>query len=188
MGSKKRAKSMLPEIKKLIIEEALDKPEVGREALADELIEKIKQRYPKEVPPKFETVIKKISEARNHETSPLDQPWSVGTLKDNEYFIEPIAVSKIFQLKMKGLERLSIRTALWISRLSALPLSIDMLYMYAFLYAKDERLSEISGSKYVFDSKDIDVSLLKLLRNPDKSMKDLGSWEGAEKLIKRRRK
>jgi len=80
-STKKREKALLPEIKILITERALSDPR-SREELADELIVEIKNKYPHKVPPAWETVIKLISAARNHQPSPLDKPWHLGLTLD----------------------------------------------------------------------------------------------------------
>ncbi len=86
-----RAKTMLPEIRELIVEAAIS-TSIKREALADGLLIRIEKNYPKEIPPKIETIIKEISKARNHSTNPLDEPWHLGILnKLHDYGIPPIS-------------------------------------------------------------------------------------------------
>jgi len=74
-----RAKTMLPEIRELIVEAAIS-TDIKREALADALLIRIEKNYPKEIPPKIETIIKEISKARNRKQSPLEEPWHLGLL------------------------------------------------------------------------------------------------------------
>ena len=70
---------MLPEIREMIIMASTSSNE-KREVLALTLIDEIERKYPREIPPVEETVIKLISKARNHEKSPLDKPWSLAVL------------------------------------------------------------------------------------------------------------
>ncbi len=97
MNGKKRAKATLPAIKELITKRAIGEPQKNREDLADEIIEEIKEEYPKEVPPAWETVIKLISAARNHERYPIDNPWYIHTLKD--YPISAEAIGHIIEVQ-----------------------------------------------------------------------------------------
>jgi len=69
----------LPEIRNMITMSATSSNE-SRETLALTLIEEIRKKFPNEIPPVEETVIKLISKARNHEISPLDKPWSLSVL------------------------------------------------------------------------------------------------------------
>ncbi|MDP2729038.1 MAG: hypothetical protein Q8O55_00935 [Dehalococcoidales bacterium] len=126
---KTRAKAMLPEIKHLITKSALNSDE-GREGLADKLIEDIKKGFPKETPPAWETVVKKISGARNSRSG-LDRPWHLGLLRDHPH-LSAEAVRHI--LEVQGVLRgyfenvpmspedidkinLTLRQALWVARL-----------------------------------------------------------------------
>jgi len=124
-GIKKRAKIILPEIKKLISQRAINEPNKSREKLADELIEEIINRYPKELPPSWETVIKKVSAARNHEQNPLDNLWHMGTLEDYPITSESLPyIAGVQDWREKtpddfGQTRkpLTIREAQWVARL-----------------------------------------------------------------------
>ena len=66
-----RAKTMLPQIREFIVEAAISTA-IKREALAQELLMIIDKKYPKEIPPKIETIIKEISKARNRNKSVLE--------------------------------------------------------------------------------------------------------------------
>jgi hypothetical protein len=182
----KRAKTMLPEIKLLITSTALNRPEVGRQDLANELIKEIKNDYPSEEPPKLETVIKLISEARN-QSSEEDQPWSMDTLNvfeaDNVFINEHVrvkrqisskTVAQIFVLKAMGLKAFSVRDAKWLDRLSSLPLPLEILRDEAQQLSLLEKLQEISDNKKIknisrikFDTKVWEANLVKLLRDPE---------------------
>lgn len=159
-----RGPKIKPSILKLIGTDALlfrDKP---REALAYELKEKIEKMG--EISPDIETIKRKISQARNHQ-DPLDAEWTSGTL--SEYPINPVAVRKIFEMKTRNLRRLTIRTALWISRFCELPISTMQLLMQAELYSMSERVL----GKYV-EYADLDADMVKILKDPEKSMVGAG--------------
>jgi len=68
-----RAKKMLPEIRRLIID-ASRLLDLNRNELADLLLIKIKKDYPNETPPKPETIHKLISNARNRANLNLISP------------------------------------------------------------------------------------------------------------------
>jgi hypothetical protein len=120
-----RAKKMLPAIRILIGSHALDKDENGelldRQKLAEKIIKIITTRYPKEVSPAQDTVVKEISKARHSENSPLDEPWSLATLNDYPipFEIVPFLVELFTKQKEMG-HSLKIRSAIWIGRLSLL--------------------------------------------------------------------
>jgi len=103
MKRKPRAKAMLPQIKSLIALRALtdvDK-ETGkrthRTILAIKLVEEIKEKYPKEIAPSEDTLEKKISEVRNQERDPRDNPWYMHTLVD--YPISAEAIGHIIDIQ-----------------------------------------------------------------------------------------
>jgi hypothetical protein len=97
-----RAKAILPEIRNMITMAATSSNE-NRETLARNLIDEIKQKYPREIPPVEETVIKLISKARNHEPSPLDKPWSLAVLNHlhelNIFDVNAVAVEYILKVQ-----------------------------------------------------------------------------------------
>lgn len=162
---KKRAKAMLPEIKELISQRALEETGESRETLADKLVEEIKIKFPKEVPPAWETIIKRISAARRHEAVPLDNPWHLGTLKDFPLPIEAIPSILAVQKSEPILTRtggISIRHAIWIARLYLTIKDTALLGKVSWLYALHQRISEIA--KTDFDTRKYD----KLLSNPKK--------------------
>jgi hypothetical protein len=155
-----RAKVMLPAIKELITVRALSEPSKSREKLADEIIQQVINDYPAEVPPAWETVIKLISKARNHEPSPLDKPWHLGTLKDYPLPLEalPYVLGALeSQNQLARHRELTIRQAFWISRLYNLAELKDYLWELAWHYAFHERISEISRT--AFDTSEYDRML-----------------------------
>jgi len=107
-------------------------------------------------------VIKAISWARNHELGLLDKPWHMGTLE--EHPLPSAAISSIVAAlearKMLTRHRnLTIRHAIWISRLYTVIKQKDDLWEIAWHYAFNERISEISHTK--FDTSEYDLLLAK---------------------------
>jgi hypothetical protein len=82
----------------------------------------------------------------------VNRTWHVGTL--NEYPISPATVAKIFDWIVKGtkvkpdLHLPTVRVALWMDRLSALPLSITKLHRLSMYYSLIEKANELYGFKY----------------------------------------
>jgi hypothetical protein len=167
----------------LISDRALNELKKNREALTDELIEQIKREYPLEIPPARETVLKLISEARNHGTSPQDAPWHLGLLDnpspllDKHLFAAEVftaeAIGHIIRVKEwatkdKDTLPVTIRIAKWISRLYSLieddkkrwskPLERSF-WKVAFIYASYELLCEISLTS--FNTSEMDGHLSK---------------------------
>jgi hypothetical protein len=116
MKRQPRAKTMLPAIKELITTKALVDRGKDRILLAHEIREEIKDKFPQEIAPTIETIIKKISAARCHSADPLDDVWHLGTL--DRYPLLSEAIPYILKVKecMKK-PNISIRQAIWVSRL-----------------------------------------------------------------------
>jgi hypothetical protein len=129
------------------------------------------------IPTSLSAVQKKVSQIRknfkNIKETGLDNLWHLGTLKD--YPLPPEGIAKVFAIKCtygrppkrpKGAWgiTLSIREALWISRLSSLPMSLDKLQETALDYADAERVGELSGIP--FDTYDRDEEIYEVLRDP----------------------
>jgi hypothetical protein len=166
---KKRAKAMLPAIRELITSISLSE-DTDRNMLAEKLLEDIKRLFPKETPPTFETVIKKISAARNHEALPEDKSFNISDLINHD--ISPDAIPTILRLQdwleNKPLDEwmpkytLTIREVLWISRLFRIIDDFDgdsMQYLFNVVsyYSKKELVSLISKSS--FDTSEFDKAM-----------------------------
>lgn len=155
---------MLPAIKALISQRALSELDKDREMLADELREEIQERYPEEVPPAWETVIKRISKARNYESGPEDAPWHLGTLDDYPLSAEAIHhILKVQKWMAKKGERsqVTLRLAKWISRFSKViskDKDIAWLRKVSLTYTLFEILCEISNTD--FDTSQLDTALM----------------------------
>lgn len=103
-----------------------------------------------------------------------DLEWQVSLIP--QYPIVPLAVKKVYELKLKGVEWISVRNALWISRLCELPLSIDVLYYYAVIYSLAEQANELTDN-VVPDTRDIDALLQSDLNDPERAMLDMGRFD-----------
>ncbi|MBN2074212.1 MAG: hypothetical protein JW762_01545 [Dehalococcoidales bacterium] len=105
--------------------------------------------------PTDETLIKKISEARNRPASIQDKAWSMATLDD--YPIAPDVLPRVFsiwkQLQDRN-EQLTIRQAKWAARLSGFNEPDDWLIIWVQAYSETEKLHEII--KRDFETFDID--------------------------------
>jgi hypothetical protein len=77
---RQRLPRIKPTIRQLIVSEAIRYPDKPRLALATDLRDSIERMG--EMSPSEETLIKMISDARNQESSLLDNPWHLGTVKD----------------------------------------------------------------------------------------------------------
>lgn len=179
-----RSKAMLPAIKQLIAFRSIHPMDKDRRELAKELIEEIKETYPKEIPPAENTLIRMISENRNKGTDPLDAPWSIASydhtdLEGTEYQHYQLAAEdyqaimrvRSMQLRRDDISKsMSIRQALFIARLRAMVAGIDFsktqeeekdpafwLYVYSFQYAIREKVGMLSGEG--FNSRELDDAL-----------------------------
>jgi hypothetical protein len=160
---KPRAKAMAPGIRQLIAASA--GADTKREDLARDLIAQITQKFPKEVPPAEETVIKLISKYRNRERPALDRPWSLGEM-DTMPELSMDAESINYVLKARshaGKEGfpipLTFRQAKWISRLYRVTgKNLAFLWFSSFVYANYEIVCEMAGT--VFNTRRLDSALL----------------------------
>lgn len=111
----------------------------------------------------------------------LQKEWHLGTLLDHP--IAPEDVAKIIKYKLRMRRSLTIREALWMARLSGLPLSVDWLAFFGRRYARNEELYYLIGEEFAFNE-EFDSFLLKMLReHPDNLLKDMKPLSD-EKLIK----
>ncbi|MFC2035270.1 hypothetical protein ACFLUJ_04000 [Chloroflexota bacterium] len=180
MNSKKRGRPPIqPSIKALIYTKAQN-TKTPREALAVELTELIEKMG--EVPPTEETMIKRISEARNLPTDPQDEPWALGTIFEYPIASDSLpAVFKVLSLFVDWNEKrkdennliFSIRQAKWVGILAHIikegePLSsmtytdVSDLYRMACRYAEVERLNKFLGKGT--DTRGLDTTFVHWLR------------------------
>lgn len=125
---------------------------------------KIRQQTPFPGVNRVQRYLKEIAPLVNQK-SPLDEKWHLGTVQ--EYPISPEAVKKIFELKARGKEYISIRIARWISRFSTLPLPIEILYLSAMEYSTAEEIAEISRTE--LNTANMDMMLLENIKNQESS-------------------
>ncbi len=92
----------------------------------------------------------------------LEGPWHLGTLKDNPIPIEAIPnilqVQELRNLLTRG-HSVTVRQALWISRLYSVIRDIDLLGRISWEYALQEKTCELANTK--FNSSEYDKLLLK---------------------------
>ncbi|MFC1965218.1 hypothetical protein ACFLWG_04390, partial [Chloroflexota bacterium] len=104
----------------------------------------------------------RISRARNQETSPLDKSWHMGTLKDYPLPTEALPVildTMESQMMLTRSREVTIRHAIWISRLQHVVKDKDELCEIAWHYAFNERISEIAHPEKQFDTSQYDRRL-----------------------------
>ena len=158
-------------VKRIIYEEALRDRSYPRTAVAAKLADIIEKMG--EPVPKLETLEKMISHARNHAPSPLDAPWSLGSLVEYPIAAEdlPRVLQVFVQQEVVNKHRppeiqhpLTIRQALWAARLSPLIEDVTMIFIHAQIYASRDRACEVSGSP--FDTTDLDAGIIRTLSEP----------------------
>lgn len=138
--------------------------------------------------PKLSTLMSKISKARQAPISELDAPWSLASLIEHPIPPDVLpVVLKVFKMRMRERERilrerermlrvekgslgegdftgneLTIREALWVSRLSALTTKTKELDGWATWYAVRQRAYEALGQ--LPDTSDLDEMVMGLAR------------------------
>jgi hypothetical protein len=151
---------------------APENKEKSREMMANELEQQLGNQAPT-----LDTIKKMISKMRNT-INPIDRLWHLGTII--EYPIPPEGLAKVFEvlcqygrppLRQKGAwgMDITIREALWISRLSALPMPIDFLERRALNYANAERISELTGVP--FETREKDEEIYEMIGYPGQKLR-----------------
>ena len=170
MNTKRGRPGIKPYIKQLIYAKALENKGIPRLALAVELKKLIEEMG--EIPPTEETMIKKISEARNLPYTAEDKPWSIAA--SVKYGISPEASKDLFDIWRFSLaidRPISIRQAKWIVYIRNLfyqPISTGNVYSdkvnrnlflikRSWLYSILERASRIMRGEY-FDTANLDAA------------------------------
>lgn len=167
---KGRPKALKPSIRGLIIDRAIKNRRAPREFLAQELIKEIEMLG--EIAPTEETLKSYISQARSKELAYIDATeWSIGTCAEYYNCISPESIPILLKIKQfVGLQKFTIRQAIWASRLYPLILDFykndeeelkNVLYAWSDSYAWEERISELTNSK--FETSELDQGLLNLL-------------------------
>ena len=207
-----RAKRMLPEIKQMIVWRAnqFNSPR-DRYKLAEELIAKIQNDYPDEIPPTQETLVHIISKARarNKKSGLLDREFSLSDLDKPKLEMQNIsaeAIRHIMRVKrylasepnFVGHKLLTIRQARWVARLyatvienlsmppgkSTIDLPTIQLWQAAYIYAERELVCEIA--EMPFDTSILDKGLQKgmdELRQAYRSQVGTSDWFNAQTRI-----
>ncbi len=163
----RRAKTMSSNIKRLIAEISISNDK-NREDLAEELLNQIKTKYPNEIPPTTETIVKLISKYRNHSRTPLDRPWNLGELDEfPDLTFDSESINRIFEVKaymrkVGNVIPLTFRQAKWISRLHRIKVKktnyIPYLQFASFTYANYEIMCEMADTS--IDTHKLDACLL----------------------------
>jgi len=123
--------------------------------------------------------LREKNEARPPESKGLDQPWTIGSL--SKYPIPPEALpivmaiyrkapttsreitpeGEVAYVMLENSRALTIREAQWIARLYKVIDDPDLLWDWAWLYAQDEWVAEVTGKPFFFPEFD-----LELMENP----------------------
>lgn len=151
-----RKKRISDSVRKLIVQESLENPDVPRRVLAFKLHAYIDKMG--EVAPAEETLIKMISDARNNEPDPLDAPWSLKASIDYSFPAESTPyLLRAWKLCFALGIPFSIRQAQWASYLSTVVSSPKDLIMWSYRYASLEKVHKVLNIPFV--SVDMDVTL-----------------------------
>lgn len=139
----------------------------------------------KEQPPQLSTLEKRISFYRSIPKNPFDELWSLGSLVQDP--IPPDAMPVVMSIYKKALARnkeLTIRQVRWIARLYKIIDDAELLWDWAWAYAMDEWLSEITNKP--FDTTELDLELVRNPQYAQESRRDteraIAIWGIAERL------
>jgi hypothetical protein len=183
-----RAKVMSPEIQRFIAaraESILYVEEDGqiitdRRIIAEKLIAEIQEKFPDENTPSSETLTHIISKVRTNKVSPLQDIWTMSTLKDYPLPSDTIPhVVEVNKYSSQKALKFSIRQAIWVSRLCHVVPKVEDLYEISLDYALAELISE-DANKLNSDNKTGSFDTQEL----DKALPDVVAVQAAfEKLI-----
>jgi len=129
-----------------------------RKVLAYEIQREIIQQG-EEKPPELSTLEKRISFYRSIPKKRFDELWSLGSLAQHP--IPPDAmptVMSIYKKTLAGDGELTIRQVQWIARLYKVIDHPELVWDWAWAYAEDEWLSEVTNKP--FDTTKLDLELL----------------------------
>ena len=182
---KGRGPNIPPDWKRYIMVRAVMESYIPRMLLADQILEQMRQsRDVRDKLPERESIERDISKARNHPESPLDELFSLASL--GKYDIPPEAMPAVmsaYKKTLAGNGELTIREAQWIARLHTIIDPPDTVWDWAWAYALEEWLSEITNKP--FDTTILD---LELISNPHYAQekrrnleREITVWRIAEK-------
>jgi len=167
-----------------------------RKILAYEIQQEIARRWKEQVP-ELSTLEKRISHYGSIPEEPFDRLFSLASLL--EHPIPPEAMPTVMAIYKKALPivkrgkqtymivpregELTIREAQWIARLYKLIDDPDLLWDWAWFYAQQEWLAEVTGKPFDFPEFD-----LELMENPQWARnertefeREIAIWDIAEK-------
>jgi hypothetical protein len=146
-----KAPKILPSVKAIVYQAALDAVNKDRRLLATELQSRLKALGIKAIPAE-ETLQKMISWARNNSSDPEDRPWSVSALAFTGGDIPLAALPLVMKVWAKAVAKdtcLTIRQAKWIARLCFIykgdtDISLTFLALKASEYANREKAIKLA--------------------------------------------
>lgn len=164
MGRTEGSKKMSVTVKRLIVEAAVTNKQKPRIALAIELQNLIERMG--EVVPSEGTIERLISQARNRDPRPQDNPWSLVSVEQYPTLFPPEALPSVLQAWVYVQEHqdfpFTIRQAKWVALLFAVIKDIPKLVSEALSYAQGELIVDIIPD-YVSDTKGADLALFELM-------------------------
>lgn len=98
--------------------------------------------------PGLNTIRTYLNEIDIDQHRPIDSPWHMGTLKEHPLLIEAIPVVLSVLNSPEISYTVTIRQALWISRLYTVVKQPELLHKIAWHYAFNERINEISKTDF----------------------------------------
>lgn len=176
-----RAKRMLPGIQQLVQQRATQYPTKDRYVLANEIINEIGTKWPSEIAPTEDTLVHRISKARNSGDNPLNHVWTLATLESHP--LPSDAVPALLHLKTWLKQTpLTIRQARWIARLHHMRLSGLMMnkheswetvWVVSYALACYEDTCEATGTMDSFDTAPFEADDLRtMLRKAQEYLKE----------------
>ncbi len=113
---------------------------------------------------KIQDVVKKNAERKaglreqaKTESYSLDEPWHMGALNNDKYYIPADVIPVILEIQKELDKNITIREVKWLAHLYKVVQKKFLLYVCAVMYAQHEQISEIAGLQY--NSSKLDVML-----------------------------
>ena len=162
---------MLPVIQQLVHLRATHQSTKDRYVLANEIIEEIGTKWPSEIPPTEDTLVHRISKARNSGDNPLNHIWTLATLECHPLPSDAVPALLYLKTWLKQTP-LTIRQARWVTRLHHMRLSGWMMskheswqtvWVVSYALACYEDTCEATGTMDSFDTASFEADDLRTM-------------------------
>jgi len=169
-----RGPEITDEVKMLIARLHKEHPKWTNIMIRNEVLSIVHKRdssLPKGWPSKFAVDrimpgIRKHAKHNERERNPIDQPWTIQSMSNSQYYIPSEALPSVlrvwFHAKEQGYD-LSIRHAQWVGRLYAVITDVETLSRESYMASAMESLAEWAGIKDFLGTEAVNLYLFSMM-------------------------